>query len=84
MELTPEDKAQIKASFDKCDAALLDKPILASIYDVNWRKELQETALSAQKHGEVTYGAMGYAAPFFEEKGECPKGYQHRLEDGFQ
>jgi len=82
MELTPEDKAQKKANFDKCDAALLDKPYLSSIYDENWRKDLRETALSAQKHGEVTYGAIGYAAPFFEEIGECPKCYQYCLEEG--
>lgn len=82
MELTPEDKAQIKANFDKCNAALLDKPILSSIYDGNWRKELREKASSAQKHGEETNGAMGYAAPFFEEIGQCPRCYQYRLEDG--
>jgi len=82
MELTPEDKAQMKANFDKCDAALLDKPILASIYDGNWRKDLREKALSSQKHGEVTYGAIGYAAPFFEEIGKCPRCYQSRLEEG--
>jgi hypothetical protein len=82
MELTPKEKAQIKANFDKCDAALLDKPILASIYDANWRKELREKALSTQKHGEVIYGAMGYAVPIFEEIMECPKSYQYRLEEG--
>jgi hypothetical protein len=82
MELTPEDKAQIRAKFDKCDAALVDKPILASIYDENWRKDWREKALSAQKHGEVNYGAMGYAAPIFEELGQCPKCYQYRLEEG--
>lgn len=82
MELTPEDKAQKKANFDKCDAALSDKPILSSIYDSNWRKNLREKALSAQKHGEVTYGAMGYAAPLFEELGHCPKSFQYRLEEG--
>lgn len=82
VELTPEDKVQIKANFDKCDAALVDKPILASIYDENWRKDLREKALSAQKHGEVTYGAMAYAAPIFEDLRLCPKCYQSRLEEG--
>lgn len=82
MELTPEDKALIKANFDKCNAALLDKPDLSSIYYDNWRKDLLEKALSAQKHREVTYGAMGYAAPFFEEIGVCPRCYQRRLEEG--
>ena len=47
MELKPEDKVQIEANFDMCDAALLDKPILSSIYDENWRMELREKALSA-------------------------------------
>ncbi len=82
MDLTPDDKIQIEANFDKCDAALLDKPILSSIYDENWRRALREQALSARKHGEVTYGAMGYAAPFYEEIGQCPKCYQSRLEEG--
>ena len=71
-----------KTNLDKCDAALLDKPNLSSIYDGNWRKDLRKKALSAQKHGEVTYGAMGYAAPFFEEIGKCPRCYQSRLEEG--
>jgi len=82
MDLTPEDKTQIEANLDKCDAALLDKPILSSIYDENWRRALREQALSARKYEEVTYGAMGYAAPFYEEIGQCPNCYQSRLEEG--
>jgi hypothetical protein len=82
MYLTPEDKAQKKTNFDKCDAALVDKPILASIYDENWRKDWREKALPAQKHGEVGYGPMGYSAPFFEEIGQCPRCYQSRIEEG--
>jgi hypothetical protein len=77
MELTPEDKAQIKSNFDKYDAALLDKPNLSSIYDENWRRELREKALSAQKRGEVSY-AMGYAAPFLGDIVD----YQDYLEEG--
>ena len=82
MYLTPEEKAQKKTNFDKCDAALVDKPILASIYDRDWRKTLRERALSAQRHGELGYGAMGYAAPIFEEIGQYPRCYQSRLEEG--
>ena len=56
----------------------MDKPILASIYDVNWRKELRENALSTHKRREVTYGAMGYATPFLTDIVD----YQDRLEEG--
>lgn len=62
------------------EAALADKPYLASIYDDEWRQRVRPKLLG---RGDVCYlrNAFGYQAPLFE--GDLiPKGWQAKLEEG--
>lgn len=65
----------------KYDTALADKETLASIYDNTWRRSIHLKLLTS---GDICYlgNAFGYQAPFFEEEGLIPKGWQYRLEEG--
>jgi hypothetical protein len=65
----------------KYDAALTDKPFLASIYDSTWRQKIRTRLLAP---GNICYigNAFGYQAPLLEACGLIRQGWQCRLEEG--
>ena len=70
----------IEENLDKCDAALADKPNLASIYNPQWRAEFRQSALDSDTINDVAYPSA-YSIPIFEDLGLYPKCYQSRLEE---
>jgi hypothetical protein len=81
IEMVDKEENPMLSWIAKYDAALSDKETLASIYDETWRRNIRPKLLNA---GSVCYlgNAFGYQAPFFEEDGLIPKGWQYRLEEG--
>ena len=81
MPLTEDQKQDIQKDLDKCDAALADKPVLASIYCPKWRQEFRQKALRVNELRDIPY-PDAYGAPYFENLRIFPRCYQQRLEEG--
>lgn len=79
MPLTSEQKRCLESKLNKCDAALADKPMLASIYNQTWRQNFRNSVLAVDKLNDVKYPDT-YAVPIFE--GLFPPCFQYRLEEG--
>lgn len=81
MPLNEDQKKHIQKNLDKCDAALADKPKLASIYCPKWRQEFRQKALGVSALGDILY-PEAYGATYFEDLGKFPRCYQQSLEEG--
>lgn len=81
MPLTEDQKQYIQNNLAKFDEALLDKPMLATIYDGIWRQKLRNKLLAVDSCNDITYPGA-YSAPLFESLGQFPSCYQYRLEEG--
>lgn len=81
MSLTEDQKQNLQKDWDKCDAALIDKPMLAAIYDSMWRQKFREKLLNVDSMNDIAY-PIAYSAPLFETLGLFPLCYQYRLEEG--
>lgn len=81
MPLTDHEKRYLEGALDKCDAALVGKPFLESVYDREWRRELRTRLLAVENMHQVGYPSA-YAVPHFDMF--YPADYQQRLEEGAQ
>ena len=81
MPLTEDQKQNLQKNLDKCDKALLDKPMLATIYDGIWRQKLRNKLLAVDSWNDIAYPGA-YSTPLFESLGQFPSCYQYRLEEG--
>lgn len=81
MPLAEDQKQNIVKNLDNFDAALADKPVLASIYCPKWRKQFRQKALGVITLGDSSY-PEAYGAPYFENLRQFPRCYQQRLEEG--
>lgn len=81
MPLTEDQKQYIQKDLAKFDEALLDKPMLATIYDGIWRQKLRNKLLAVDSRNDIAYPGA-YSAPLFESLGQFPSCYQYRLEEG--
>lgn len=81
MPLTEDQKQYIQKNLAKFDEALLDKPMLTTIYDGIWRQKLRNKLLAVDSCNDIAYPGA-YSAPLFESLGQFPSCYQYRLEEG--
>lgn len=79
MPLDPDYRAFVESQLDECDAALVDKPNLASIFHPAWRADHRAKMLNVDSPIDVSYPSA-YAKPHQELF--YPTDYQQRLEDG--
>lgn len=79
MPLDPEYRQFVERQLDECDAALVGKPHLASVFDDAWRGDHRAKMLGANSRAEVSY-PPSYAKPHQEMF--YPPDYQARLEEG--
>lgn len=81
MPLTEDQKQCIQKNLAKFDEALLDKPMLTTIYNGIWRQKLRNKLLAVDSFNDIAYPGA-YSAPLFESLGHFPSCYQQRLEEG--
>ncbi|NOS99169.1 MAG: hypothetical protein HOP29_00910 [Phycisphaerales bacterium] len=62
MALSNDERRWIEQKLDRCDAALVDKPTLSGVFDLDWRNAFRKEALSVNSTHESTYPAV-YAVP---------------------
>lgn len=79
MALTDQERKYLNEALDACDAGLLGKPMLASVYERNWRANFRNRVLSASSMNDVTY-PRAYAIPHFDRT--YPSDLQGRIEEG--
>lgn len=79
--MTGKEENPMVSWIDKYDAALADKPFLASIYDSTWRQTIRPRLLTP---GNICYvgNAFGYQAPLLEACGLIRQGWQCKIEKG--
>lgn len=79
MPLSPEERAYVEQQLDECDAALLDKPNLARVFDAAWRAEHRAKMLAVDAWYDVWYPSS-YAKPHNDMF--LPADWQDRIEEG--
>jgi hypothetical protein len=79
MGLTEKEMEYLSRVLDSCDAALIGKPTLESIYDPAWRSQFRQRTLAVNCMDDVAYPSA-YAAHVLEMF--YPVDYQKRLEEG--
>lgn len=79
MSLTGHARSYMEDALDECDAGLADKPLLASVYDPEWRAEFRARTMSLDSTNDVTY-PRAYALPHFGWF--YPSDLQARIEEG--
>lgn len=78
MPLDPKYRAYVEEQLDECDAALVEKPNLSSVFDESWRQAHRRKLLNADSPLDVSFPSA-YAKPHQD----CYRpDYQQRLEDG--
>lgn len=79
MSLTERERQSLERVLNQCDAALADKPTLASVYDAHWRAEFRKQRLNSESMADVSYPSA-YAVHILEVT--LPADYQMRIEEG--
>ncbi len=79
--MTAKEGNPMESVIAACDASLADKPLLASIYDPAWRKEIANKLREPGQSCYLPY-AFGYQAPLLEYNQMVHRCWQYRLEEG--
>lgn len=79
MPLEPEYRRFVEQQLDECDAALVNRPSLAAVFNKQWREEHRRKMLNAESSANVSYPSS-YAKP--HQSLFYPPDYQQRLDEG--
>jgi len=81
MPLSKEEQQYMENQLDRCDEALADKVVLASVFDAEWRRAFRVNVLSADRMEDIGC-PTAYAATMTIYREWLPADYQSRLEEG--